>query len=326
MAVLRQTLCLIGGDHHIGVAGIAHHRDAAIIGGHGVNGLALSDEDLAVVLQQVGAFHPRTARLGADQQSPVHVLEGDIGVAGQDHVLQQWEGAVFQLHGHALQRLLRTLNRDFQQLQNDWLVLAQHLARGDAEQQGIADIASGTGNGHADGFLGGHEGRSGQKGCRSLAQKDRASQSRSGAYADLMFKIDPAFLTTSHAVGDLGLCHVRLQDDARWPWLVLIPRVDGARELEDLSADDRTALMAEIILAGAAVQGLGVEVAKLNVGALGNVTPQLHVHVVGRWPGDPAWPGPVWGVAGGVAYSTADRLAVLAKAAERLGMKGDLSA
>ena len=137
-----------------------------------------------------------------------------------------------------------------------------------------------------------------------------------------MFKIDPAFLSTSHAVGDLGLCHVRLQDDARWPWLVLIPKVDGARELEDLSADDRVALMAEIILAGAAVRGLGVEVAKLNVGALGNITPQLHVHVVGRWPGDPAWPGPVWGVAGGTAYPSEARDRLIDQACAALGLTG----
>ena len=60
--------------------------------------------------------------------------------------------------------------------------------------------------------------------------------------------------------------------------------------------------MAEIVLAGAAVRGMGAFVEKLNVGALGNITPQLHIHIVGRWPGDPAWPGPVWGVSGGVAY------------------------
>ena len=135
-----------------------------------------------------------------------------------------------------------------------------------------------------------------------------------------MFQIDPAFLATSHAVGDLALCHVRLQDDARWPWLVLIPRVVGARELEDLSADDRVALMAEIVLAGATVRGMGAVVEKLNVGALGNITPQLHVHVVGRWAGDPAWPGPVWGVPGGVAYDAAQRETLAALAAKSLGL------
>lgn len=115
-----------------------------------------------------------------------------------------------------------------------------------------------------------------------------------------MFELHPAFAATSEPVGDLALCHVRLQSDARWPWLVLIPRHAGLRELEDLSHGDQAVLMAEIVNAGAAVRAaglaLGWPVEKLNVGQLGNLTPQLHIHVVGRRPGDPAWPGPVWGV------------------------------
>ena len=111
--------------------------------------------------------------------------------------------------------------------------------------------------------------------------------------------LDPAFLATSAALGELGLCHARLQADARYPWLVLIPRQAGARELEDLSPEDRGRLMEEVVRAGQAVRAvgfaLGVPVEKLNLGALGNVTPQLHVHVVGRRRDDPAWPGPVWG-------------------------------
>jgi diadenosine tetraphosphate (Ap4A) HIT family hydrolase len=111
--------------------------------------------------------------------------------------------------------------------------------------------------------------------------------------------LDPAFLATSEALGDLALCHARLQADARFPWVVLIPRVEGARELEDLTPEDRRLLMDEILAAGHAVRAMGLalgrEVAKLNVGQLGNVTPQLHVHVVGRRPDDAAWPGPVWG-------------------------------
>lgn len=126
------------------------------------------------------------------------------------------------------------------------------------------------------------------------------------------FALDPAFPPSSAAVGDLPLCHVRLQTDARYPWLVLIPRVEGARELEDLMTPDQGRLMTEIVRAGRAVralgQALGLPVDKLNVGALGNVTPQLHVHVVGRSRGDPAWPGPVWGHSPAEAYE-ADVLA-----------------
>jgi len=136
-------------------------------------------------------------------------------------------------------------------------------------------------------------------------------------------RIDPAFLTTSHAVGELPLCHVRLQDDARFPWLVLLPRVDGARELEDVPEAGRARLMAEMLLAGAAVRAagaaLGRPVEKLNVGALGNVTPQLHVHVVGRRADDAAWPAPVWGFGGTEPYGV-EQLA-LALAAARAALE-----
>lgn len=120
-----------------------------------------------------------------------------------------------------------------------------------------------------------------------------------GMLHEAMAQIDPAFLATSEPLAELALCHARLQTDARWPWLVLIPRIEKARELEDLSEDQRALLMADVVLAGAAVRAVGATlgnpVEKLNVAALGNITPQLHVHVVGRRQGDPAWPGPVWG-------------------------------
>ena len=121
-----------------------------------------------------------------------------------------------------------------------------------------------------------------------------------------MFQLDPAFPATSEALGELGLCHARLQADARFPWIVLLPRVEGARELEDLAAHERLQLMDEILAAGRAVraigEALGRPVAKLNVGQLGNVTPQLHVHVLGRRPDDAAWPAPVWGSGTAEAY------------------------
>lgn len=122
-----------------------------------------------------------------------------------------------------------------------------------------------------------------------------------------MFQLNPAFPATSEALGELALCHVRLQADARYPWIVLVPRIADATELEDLSANDRAGLMAEIVLAGAAVRAVGTAlgrpVRKLNVGQLGNVTAQLHIHVVGRRTDDPAWPGPVWGLGSPEAYA-----------------------
>jgi diadenosine tetraphosphate (Ap4A) HIT family hydrolase len=138
------------------------------------------------------------------------------------------------------------------------------------------------------------------------------------------FDLHPAFPASSHAVGELPLCHVRLHDDARYPWLVLIPRADGLVEIEDLSPEGRIALIEEIVAAGAAVRAvaavLGLPVDKLNVGALGNVTPQLHVHVLGRRDGDPAWPGPVWGHSAGVSYAEDVRATAIAAAREALGL------
>jgi diadenosine tetraphosphate (Ap4A) HIT family hydrolase len=121
------------------------------------------------------------------------------------------------------------------------------------------------------------------------------------------FSLSPAFLETSWALASLGLSDARLQADARWPWIVLVPRLGGARELSDLSASDRNQLIEEIAVAGKAVQAIGAAlgrpVEKLNIGLLGNITPQLHAHVVGRRPDDAAWPGPVWGVGEAVAYT-----------------------
>jgi diadenosine tetraphosphate (Ap4A) HIT family hydrolase len=139
-----------------------------------------------------------------------------------------------------------------------------------------------------------------------------------------MFQIDRAFLASSQPLGELALSHVRLQTDARFAWIVLIPRVDEARELEDLAAGERDVLMEEILRAGAAARAVGLAlgrpVEKLNVGQLGNVTPQLHVHVVGRRADDAAWPGPVWGHGAAAAYSAQDLATALAAARGSLGL------
>jgi diadenosine tetraphosphate (Ap4A) HIT family hydrolase len=137
-----------------------------------------------------------------------------------------------------------------------------------------------------------------------------------------MFVLDPAFPATSAFVADLPLCQARLQADARWPWLVLVPRVAGMREIEDLAPDARASLMDEILAAGRAVRALGVlsgrEVEKLNIAALGNVTPQLHIHVVGRRADDAAWPGPVWGFGAAEPYEDHRLARTLARAREAL--------
>lgn len=139
-----------------------------------------------------------------------------------------------------------------------------------------------------------------------------------------MFQLHPAFAPTSALLGDLPLCHARLQADARYPWIVLIPRVEDAREFEDLAEPHQALLMKEILRAGRAVRAVGgatgFMVEKLNVGALGNVTPQLHIHVVGRRAGDPAWPGPVWGAGEALPYGAELMERALAVARRELGI------
>ena len=95
-------------------------------------------------------------------------------------------------------------------------------------------------------------------------------------------------------------------NDARWPWLILVPRREGKIELIDLELADQTQLMEE---AGRASQFLRshVRADKINVGALGDIVRQLHLHVVARVVGDPAWPGPVWGHAAATPYGDGAR-------------------
>jgi len=120
------------------------------------------------------------------------------------------------------------------------------------------------------------------------------------------FSITPALLRGAQPLVSLELCEALLQNDARWPWIVLVPRRAGAKEIEHLSRADRARLIEEEVAAGAAVRAmgsaLGRAVEKLNIAALGNVTPQLHIHAVGRRSDDEAWPGPVWGVGLARAY------------------------
>ncbi|UYB50937.1 HIT family protein [Xanthomonas sp. AM6] len=108
------------------------------------------------------------------------------------------------------------------------------------------------------------------------------------------FVLDPRLQADSAFVADGPLSQVRLMDDARFPWLLLVPRVADASEWIDLDGAQQRLLLAEI---NQLSQLLRAEpgVHKLNLGALGNIVRQLHVHLVGRHEGDAAWPGPVWG-------------------------------
>lgn len=114
--------------------------------------------------------------------------------------------------------------------------------------------------------------------------------------------LHPQLADDTHPVAQFELSELRLMDDANHPWLILVPRVDGAVELVDLDEAQQIALTREIARASRALQA-AFKPYKLNVAALGNLVPQLHVHVIARYREDIAWPRPVWGMASAQPYS-----------------------
>jgi diadenosine tetraphosphate (Ap4A) HIT family hydrolase len=108
------------------------------------------------------------------------------------------------------------------------------------------------------------------------------------------FTVHPVIAGLTHTLADWPLCRVFLHNDSRYHWGLLVPRRANAVEICDLEEADQRQLMSEIVRLSQLIRPLP-GVTKLNVGSLGNMVPQLHVHVIGRFPGDPAWPGPAWG-------------------------------
>jgi diadenosine tetraphosphate (Ap4A) HIT family hydrolase len=110
----------------------------------------------------------------------------------------------------------------------------------------------------------------------------------------MSFELDPQLRADTAFVASLPLCEVLLSNDANYPWLILVPRLPGLRDLIDLEDTAQAVLMNEIARAARALKSL-YSAHKLNVAALGNQVAQLHVHVIARQPDDAAWPNPVWG-------------------------------
>lgn len=117
-----------------------------------------------------------------------------------------------------------------------------------------------------------------------------------------MFKLHKRLEEDTVFVKRLELSRVLLMNDSTVPWLILVPELEGVTELYALSKADRAVLMEETALASLVIKGL-YNPDKMNIGALGNLVPQLHIHVIGRFTGDRAWPGPVWGAPGAKAYA-----------------------
>jgi diadenosine tetraphosphate (Ap4A) HIT family hydrolase len=108
------------------------------------------------------------------------------------------------------------------------------------------------------------------------------------------FELDRRLEADTRHVMWLGLCELRLMDERRWPWLVLVPQRRGAVEVHDMTPLDQALLTFETNMVAEALKEV-THCTKINSGALGNIVRQLHVHVVARSEGDANWPGPVWG-------------------------------
>ena len=132
-----------------------------------------------------------------------------------------------------------------------------------------------------------------------------------------MFTLNERLQADTRHVTDLDLCRVLLMNNALWPWLILVPMRKDAVEIHRLDEADQGTLMREIALASRVVERLFAP-DKMNVGALGNMVPQLHVHVIGRTRGDPAWPGPVWGSGHARPYEPVEADALVKRLAEAL--------
>lgn len=126
------------------------------------------------------------------------------------------------------------------------------------------------------------------------------------------FEVAERIEADSVLVAEWPLSQLRLMDDRRFPWLLLLPRKPGLEEWTELSDEDLAVLAVEIKRASAAL-GAVAKFDKLNVGALGNIVRQMHVHIIGRSIGDAAWPGPVWGQGTREPYPAEERDALIAR-------------
>lgn len=140
----------------------------------------------------------------------------------------------------------------------------------------------------------------------------------------MAFELHPRLAEDTISLGHTGLCDIRLMDNSTWPWLLLVPMREGIREIYQLSGPDQMRLLRDSSELSKGLMEL-FDGNKLNVAALGNMVPQLHVHHIVRYEGDVGWPGPVWGVQPPVPYSPVAldrRIAVLRELIAEVVKKG----
>lgn len=131
------------------------------------------------------------------------------------------------------------------------------------------------------------------------------------------FTLDPRLAADTVPVCELVLCRVLLMNDERFPWLILVPARADLCEITDLAPADRLILWDEVTRASDCLRDL-FSPTKINIGALGNIVRQLHLHVVARFDGDAAWPGPVWGAGVAEAYESAQLVSIRQRLVSRL--------
>jgi len=109
----------------------------------------------------------------------------------------------------------------------------------------------------------------------------------------MSFKIDKKFLKSSHHITDLKLCSIRLHDNSKFPWVILIPKRNKITDMSDLNSKDQILLMKEIVYVSKVMKKL-FKTTKLNIEKIGNIVPQLHIHIIARSKKDSSWPLSVW--------------------------------
>ncbi len=132
------------------------------------------------------------------------------------------------------------------------------------------------------------------------------------------FELHPRLDADTFFVSDWPLCRVLLMDDARFPWLILVPRRLALRDFDEISPGDKSTFLGEIDRASRALRTV-TSAEKLNVAALGNMVPQLHVHIVARFAADAAWPRPVWGEGERAPYAPGGAEALVARITDTAG-------
>ena len=112
-----------------------------------------------------------------------------------------------------------------------------------------------------------------------------------------MYRINKKFLKSSHHITELKLCSIRLHDNSKFPWIILIPKRKNITDISELSSKDQLLLMKEIVYSSKVMKKL-FKTSKLNVEKVGNIVPQLHIHIIARYKKDSSWPLSVWVVKG----------------------------